>query len=94
MIDLQLQFEGKLDKKESQILALQEEIVRLRDSVLGKDDAISALSHTLLEKGEHNRRLTEKLAEVKNHQLKTHFLNEWFLVTKPSKKGPIDLLVS
>ena len=67
--------------------------MKLRDSVIGKDDAISALSHTLLEKGDHNRRLTEKLAEVKNHQLKTHFLNEWFLVTKPSKKGPVDLLV-
>ena len=67
--------------------------MKLRDTVIGKDDAISALSHTLLEKGDHNRRLTEKLAEVKNHQLKTHFLNEWFLVTKLSKMGPVDLLV-
>jgi len=43
-IDLQLQFEGRLDKKEADILGLREEVVRLRDSVLGKDDAIKALS--------------------------------------------------
>lgn len=44
LIDLQLQFEGRLDKKEADILGLREEVVRLRDSVLGKDDAIKALS--------------------------------------------------
>lgn len=94
LIDLQLQFEGRLDKKEADIQGLREEIVRLRDSVQGKDDAIKALSQTLLEKGEHNRRLTEKLTEVKNHQLKNHFLNEWYVVSKTSKKGPIEMLVS
>lgn len=41
--------------------------MRLRDTIKGKDDAIHALSLTLIEKGEHNKRLMEKLSEMKNH---------------------------
>ena len=66
----------------------------MRDNIHGKDEAIKALTMTLLEKGEHNMRLSEKLAEIKNHQLETRFLNQWYLVTKKNKKGGIiELLV-
>ena len=46
---------------------LKEENHRMRDNIHGKDEAIKALTMTLLEKGEHNMRLSEKLAEIKNH---------------------------
>ena len=75
LTDLRLQFEGRLDRKEVEMHSMRDELSRLRDEVRGKDQAIGALSDTLIEKGETNRRLTEKLAEVKNHQLATHFLN-------------------
>ena len=40
LIDLRMQFESKLDKKDAENHGLKEEIVRLKDSVQGKDDAI------------------------------------------------------
>jgi hypothetical protein len=52
----------------------------VRDENRGKEEAIVALSQTLLEKGEKNRLLGEKLAEIKNHQLSTHYLNQPFFV--------------
>jgi mannitol/fructose-specific phosphotransferase system IIA component len=55
---------------------LKEDNIKLRDTIKGKDDAIHALSLTLIEKGEHNKRLLEKMSEMKNHQLKHHFLNQ------------------
>lgn len=64
---MKLQFEERIDKRDSQIYSLTEENLRLKDAIRGKDDAIHALSITLLEKGEHNKKLTEKLSEVKNH---------------------------
>lgn len=67
MVDLKLQFEGRIDRKETEITSLREENIKLRDTIKGKDDAIHALSVTLIEKGEHNRRLMEKMSEMKNH---------------------------
>lgn len=67
MVDLKLQFEGKLDRKDQEIQGLKEDNVKLRDTIKGKDDAIHALSLTLIEKGEHNKRLMEKMSEMKNH---------------------------
>lgn len=81
IIDLRLLYEEKLDKKEGEIYSLKDENIRLKDAVKGKDDAIQALSYTLIEKGEHNKRLMEKIAEMKNHQLQNHFLNQSFLVS-------------
>ncbi len=60
----------------------------------GKTQAIVALTHTLLEKGDHNRKLMEKLSEMKNHQLSHHFLNQWYLVSRATKKDTHDFLVS
>lgn len=75
LLDAQLQFEGRLEKRDTEIMGLKEERERLRDGLKGKDAAIEALTLTLIEKGETNRLLTEKVAEVKNHQLATNFLN-------------------
>lgn len=43
-----------LDKKETWNHQYEEDIVRLKDEILGKDMAIQALSSTLIEKGEEN----------------------------------------
>ena len=59
MMDMRLEFEGKLDKKDAQIHSLKEEVVKYRDEVKGKDEAIKALTLTLLEKGKDNQRLQE-----------------------------------
>lgn len=67
--DLRLQFESKIDTKEEAIKTLREENVRFRDEVRGKDLAIQALSDTLIDRGEDNMKLVEKLSAVKNHQL-------------------------
>jgi hypothetical protein len=38
------------------------------------------LSDTLIEKGKKNMELAEKIAEMKNHQMATHYLGQSFLV--------------
>jgi hypothetical protein len=53
-MDIRLEFEGKLDKKDELIRELMETIVKLKDDIKGKDQAIRALSDTLLEKGLEN----------------------------------------
>ena len=65
--DVQLEFEARIDKKEVQIHSLKEEVVKYRDEIRGKDEAIKALSMTLIEKGKENQRLTEMVVEIKNH---------------------------
>jgi hypothetical protein len=47
----------------------------LKDEIRGKDEAIIALSDTLIEKGDKNRILTEKITEMKNHTMTTQYLN-------------------
>ena len=91
--DLRLQFESKIDTKEEAIQTLREENVRFRDEVRGKDLAIQALSDTLIDRGEDNMKLVEKLSAVKNHQLQTQYLNQSYLVYYISKKGIQDMLV-
>ncbi len=49
-------------------------MVKYRDEIKGKDEAIKALSMTLIEKGKENERLTEMLVEIKNHHLMTQIL--------------------
>ena len=51
MVDMRLDFEAKLDRKEGDIHHLKEEVVKQRDEIRGKDEAIKALSMTLLDKG-------------------------------------------
>jgi chromosome segregation ATPase len=80
--DVQLEFEARIDKKEVQIHSLKEEVVKYRDEIRGKDEAIKALSMTLIEKGKENQRLTEMVVEIKNHQLVTQILGQKFHVHK------------
>ena len=79
---MQLEFEARIDKKEVQIHSLKEEVVKYRDEIRGKDEAIKALSMTLIEKGKENQRLTEMVVEIKNHQLVTQILGQKFHVQK------------
>jgi hypothetical protein len=51
MVDSTLVQETTIDKKDSQILLLREEVVKYKDEIKGKDEAIKALSMTLIEKG-------------------------------------------
>jgi hypothetical protein len=77
---LQLEFDARIDKKEVQIQSLKEKVVKYRDEIRGKNEAIKALSMTLIEKGKENRRLTEMVVEIKNHQLVTQILGQNFHV--------------
>jgi hypothetical protein len=77
---VQLEFEARIDKKETEIHSLKEEVVKYKDEIRGKDEAIKALSMTLIEKGKENQRLTEMVVEIKNHHLMTQILGQKFLV--------------
>lgn len=77
-MDVRLEFEAKLDKKDADIHNLQEEVAKLRDDIKGKDEAIRALSETLLEKGEENQKLSEAVNEIKNHHLATSVIGQKF----------------
>ena len=78
LIDLRLEFEAKLDRKDRDISELMEILHKLKDDIKGKDQAISALSLTLMEKGEENQRLSEAVNEIKNHHLSTSILGKKF----------------
>lgn len=65
--DQRLQFESLIDKKEGTIAGQREEIVKLRDDIKGKDEAINALSLNIIEKAEKNKFLAEQISEMKNH---------------------------
>jgi hypothetical protein len=43
-----------IDKKEGTIAGQREEIVKLRDDIRGKDEALKALSQNIIEKAEKN----------------------------------------
>jgi len=51
MIDLRLKYEGQIDQRDNQIHRLEEDLAKLKDEVKGKDEAIKALSMTLIDKG-------------------------------------------
>ncbi|CDW87673.1 UNKNOWN [Stylonychia lemnae] len=78
MIDLKLEFEAKIDRKDKDIGELMEILHKLKDDIKGKDQAISALSQTLMEKGDENRQLSEAVNEIKNHHLSTSILGKKF----------------
>lgn len=59
MVDLRLDFEAKIDKRDTDIHRLKEDVVKYRDEIKGKDEALKALTLTLLEKGKDNQRLQE-----------------------------------
>lgn len=82
LTDLRLEFEAKIDKKDKEIHELMEILLKLKDDCKGKDQAISALSLTLLEKGEENQRLSEAVNEIKNHHLTTSVLGQKFAAQK------------
>lgn len=71
IVDLRLEMEAKLEKKDIEMHSLKEEVVKQRDEIKGKDEALKALTLTLLDKGKENQKLTEMISEIKNHQLET-----------------------
>lgn len=77
-MDVKLEFEGLLDKKDQLVHELQEQVEKLKDDIRGKDQAIQALSETLLEKGLENQKLSEAVNEIKNHHLATTILGQKF----------------
>jgi peptidoglycan hydrolase CwlO-like protein len=74
-IDQKLYYESVIDKKEESMVKLHDEIMRLREEIRTKDDEVREMSTKIIEKGEKNQKLTEKLAEMKNHYMTTHYLN-------------------
>lgn len=68
---MKLEWEAVVDRKDTKIHSFKEEVVKLRDEIKGKDEAIKALSMTLIDKGKENQRLTEMVVEIKNHHLMT-----------------------
>ena len=71
MMDLRLDFEAKIDKRDIDNHRLKEDVVKYRDEIKGKDEALKALTLTLMEKGKDNQRLQELVIQIKNHQLET-----------------------
>lgn len=71
LTDMRLEFEAIIDKKDQEIHQYKEDIVRQRDEIKGKDEAIKALSFTLIEKGKENQKLSTTVHEIKNHILET-----------------------
>ena len=65
--DQKLYYQSVIDKKEESIVKLHDEIIRLRDDIRVKEDAVRDINLKLIEKGDKNQQLTEKLAEMKNH---------------------------
>lgn len=82
LTDMKLEWEAVVDRKDTQIHQFKEEVVKLRDEIKGKDEAIKALSMTLIEKGKENERLTEMVVEIKNHHLMTQILGQKFYVQR------------
>jgi len=79
---MRLEFEAAIDRKDTEIHSFKEEVVKLRDEIKGKDEAIKALSLTLIERGKENQRLTEMVVEIKNHHLMTQILGQKFYVQR------------
>jgi hypothetical protein len=79
---MKLEWEAIIDRKDTQIHSFKEEVIKLRDEIKGKDEAIKALSMTLIDKGKENERLTEMIVEIKNHHLMTQILGQKFYVQK------------
>ena len=73
-VDERLDWEAKIDKKEQIIYNLQEEVVKLKDDLVGKAEAISALSLTLIEKAQDNAKLSEMVTEIKQHHINSSVL--------------------
>ncbi len=47
-------YESVIDKKEESIIKLHDELMKLRDDVRTKDDALKDLSQKIIEKAEKN----------------------------------------
>ena len=71
MMDVRLKYESELEKREKINSDLWDTIKRLEEGNKGKDEALLALSETLYEKGEENKRLAEMISEFKNQHLIT-----------------------
>ena len=93
MVDQRLKYESMLDKKEEEASGLKEKIIKLLDEINGKDLAIKALSDTLYERGEENKKLAMMVSEIKNHQLLTQVIGELFAVTRINAFKNEDLMV-
>jgi hypothetical protein len=68
--------------------------VKYKDDIKGKDEAIKALSMTLIEKGQENQKLSEMVIEIKNHHLSSSVFGQKFLVSKQSTLKVDDYIVS
>lgn len=74
MTDMKLHNDSLIDKKDKLLADKIDQSARMEDEIRGKDEAIKALSDTLIEKGTKNMELVEKITEMKNHSMTTHYL--------------------
>lgn len=94
MVDKKLKFETQIEKKENLNVEYRDTILKHEDTIRGKDLALSALSDTLFEKGQENRRLAEIISEFKNEHLMKQILNQKYAVKKLGSIKDEDLTVS
>lgn len=73
VVDLELQHAADLDKKDAIIHSLQEDIIKLKDDIMGKNSAIEALSQTLVDKATENKKLAESLSLLKNQLMTSNY---------------------
>ena len=60
-----------MDKKNEEVHILAEGLLKMKDELKGKDQAIKALSLTLIDKAQENQKLSEMVIEIKQHHLNT-----------------------
>ena len=61
--------------------------------IKGKDQAIKALSQTILDKGDENQKLLEMVSQFKNQLLNSDFYNQKYAVQRLDRGKPEDMTV-
>jgi hypothetical protein len=64
--DEQMDYEAQTEKKFEQNKLMKEEIVMLKSTIQGKDEAIKALGQNLMEKGKEHEKMSEMVNNFKN----------------------------
>lgn len=82
IMDIKLKYEGELEKRDTWINSYSADIIKLKEEMRLKDQAIQALSETLIDKGDENQRLLEMVSQFKNHLLTSSFYNQKYYAQK------------
>jgi len=85
MKDDRLDFEARVDQTFVRERSLQEEVVQLREKLGGKDQALAALSQSLMQKALAHQQMSEKYNQFKNKLMQENCFHVNFLATHLAK---------